>query len=305
MALQTLDIGNNFASNLAKNFDCYGIQLKVNDVYKFSYDKSLWKLEINNVETDEFYIYAMCESSLVTGINYTDFVLKFYSSVIENIESIPSINLKITAPVINTTTNEIIQNTLQYSLNKHLGCYMKSPHPSTGTFSGVYGSHIYDASYTSDFYDHAPQFDYYDFSCRETQDGTFEVLIGVVDEYSLNSNFTSYTISVPVTMLDDDSISTFGNTFTTNSLGKQSVKCLEGTIKHIKFQGYDSNSITHDFYADLYFPIGEESRELITNYDDQFKLQYVRAISCQDGSISGSLTLPNDYAPYRIYVVFE
>ena len=30
---------------------------------------------------------------------------------------------------------------------------MKSPHPSTGTFSGVYGSHIYDASYTSDFYD--------------------------------------------------------------------------------------------------------------------------------------------------------
>ena len=24
MALQTLDIGNNFASNLAKNFDCYG-----------------------------------------------------------------------------------------------------------------------------------------------------------------------------------------------------------------------------------------------------------------------------------------
>ena len=73
MALQTLDIGNNFASNLAKNFDCYGIQLKVNDVYKFSYDKSLWKLEINNVETDEFYIYAMCESSLVTGINYTDF----------------------------------------------------------------------------------------------------------------------------------------------------------------------------------------------------------------------------------------
>ena len=41
MALQTLDIGNNFASNLAKNFDCYGIQLKVNDVYKFSYDKRM------------------------------------------------------------------------------------------------------------------------------------------------------------------------------------------------------------------------------------------------------------------------
>ena len=39
------------------------------------------------------------------------------------------------------------------------------------------------------------------------------------------------------------------------------------------------------FCADLYFPAGEENRELITDCDSQFKLQYIRVVYCQDGSI--------------------
>ena len=108
-------------------------------------------------------------------------------------------------------------------------------------------------------------------------------------------------------MLNDDSINKFGDTIVTNSLGKKSIKSLMGTIKYIKIKTYSHDTQQrNEYYADLYFPAGEENRELITDCDSQFKLQYIRVVYCQDGSISGSLALPiMDNTVYDVYVVFE
>ena len=80
-----------------------------------------------------------------------------------------------------------------------------------------------------------------------------------------------------------------------------------GTIKCIKIKARNnSTQETNEFLGDLYFVTGEENRDLITDVDKQFKLQYIRVVYCQDGSISGSVALPiNENTVYDVYVVFE
>lgn len=65
MALQNLNIGNNFSSKFSKNHYCnYGIDFHVNQPYEFSRDKSLWKLKINNIETSLFEIYKFNDGNI-------------------------------------------------------------------------------------------------------------------------------------------------------------------------------------------------------------------------------------------------
>lgn len=309
MALQTLNIGNNFSSEFSKYHHCnYGIDFHVNQPYEFSYDKSLWKLKINNIETNLFKIYKFSNGNIS---------IYFEESLIQNLKLESEIAIEISVPVINSS-NEVTINVVKYNLKQNLGVYNGyHHHPMTGTFSCIYNGTPFTAD-TDAFYDHSPSSDYYNLSYYKFEDGTTDVFLTGMDKsnfeiYDKDSHTTNYcdymthTISLPVAMLNDDSINKFGDTIVTNSLGKKSIKSLMGTIKYIKIKTYSHDTQQrNEYYADLYFPAGEENRELITDCDSQFKLQYIRVVYCQDGSISGSLALPiMDNTVYDVYVVFE
>lgn len=187
----------------------------------------------------------------------------------------------------------------------------------TGSFSCTYNGTPFTAEADA-FYDHSPSADYYNVNYTKSEDGTIDVYVTGMDKASFEiydqdtqttkyCDYATHSISLPVAMLDDNSINKFGDTIVTNSLGKKSIKSLMGTIKCIKIKTINNKTQEqHEFLADLYFPAGEENRDLITDSDKQFKLQYIRVVYCQDGSISGSLALPMmENTVYNVYVVFE
>ena len=308
MALKNLNIGNNFSSEFSKLHNSnYGIDFHVNQPYKFSYDKSLWKLKINDAETSLFKIYKFSDDNIS---------IVFEENLIQNLKLESEIAIEVSVPVINS--NKVTVNVIKYNLKQNLGVYNgRNLRKMTGTFSCTYNG----TSFTADvdaFYDHSPSTDYYNVNYTKSEDGTTDVYVTGMDKasfeiYDQDSQTTKYcdyatsTISLPVAMLDDSSINKFGDTIVTNSLGKKSIKTLMGTIKYIKIKTLNhSTQEQKEFHADLYFPTGEENRTLITDSDSQFKLQYIRVVYCQDGSISGSLALPMmENTVYNVYVVFE
>lgn len=308
MALQNLSIGNNFSSKFSRYRYCnYGINFNVNKPYEFSRDKSLWKLKIDNTETNLFEIYRFNDSNVS---------ICFKEDLIQSLKAESEVTIEISVPVINS--DKVTVNTVKYNLKPNVGVYNgRKLRLMTGAFSCTYNGTPFTAD-TDAFYDHSPSSNYYDLSCNKLEDGTTEVFLASMDKASFEihdqdtnttkcCDYATHTISLPVAMLDDNSINKFGDTIVTNSLGKQSIKSLMGTIKCIKIKTLNNKTQeTNEFLADLYFPTGEENRELITNGDKQFKLQYIRVVYCQDGSISGSATLPMmENTVYNAYVVFE
>lgn len=308
MALQNLSIGNNFSSEFSKFHYCnYGIDFHVNQPYEFSRDKSLWKLKINNVETNLFEIYKFNDGNIS---------ICFKEDLIQNLKAESEVTIEASVPVINS--NKVTINVVKYNLKQSLGVYNgRNLRKMTGSFSCTYNGTPFTAEADA-FYDHSPSADYYDVNYTKSEDGTTDVYVTGMDKasfeiYDQDTQTTKYcdyatsTISLPVAMLDNSSISKFGDTIVTNSLGKKSIKTLMGTIKYIKIKILNHNTQeTNEFHADLYFPTGEENRDLITDGDSQFKLQYIRVVYCQDGSISGSLALPMmENTLYNVYVVFE
>lgn len=308
MAFKNLNIGNNFSSEFSKYHNCnYGIDFHTSQPYEFSYDKNLWKLKINNVETNLFKIYKF---------NSDNISIYFEEDLIQNLKSESEVIIEVSVPVINS--NKVTVNVVTYNLKQNLGVYNgRNLHKMTGAFSCTYNGTPFTAD-TDAFHDHSPSSDYYEVKCTKFEDGTTDVYVTGMDKadfeiYDQDSHTTKYcdyatsTFSLPVAMLDDNSINKFGDTIVTNSLGKKSIKTLMGTVKYIKIKTINHSSQgQNEFLADLYFPSGEENRNLITDGDKQFKLQYIRVIYCQDGSISGSLALPMmENTLYNIYVVFE
>lgn len=308
MALQNLSIGNNFSSEFSRFHYCnYGINFRTNQPYKFSRDKSLWKLKIDNIETNLFDIYRFNDDNIS---------ICFKEDLIQNLKAESEVAIEVSVPVINS--DKVTVNTVKYNLKPNVGVYNgRKLHLMTGAFSCTYNGTPFTAD-TDAFYDHSPSSNYYDLSCNKLEDGTTEVFLAGMDKASFeihdqDTHTTKYcdyatsTISLPVAMLDDNSINKFGDTIVTNSLGKQSIKSLMGTVKYVKITALNqSTQETNEFFADLYFPAGEENRDLITDSDKQFKLQYIRIVYCQDGSISGSVALPiKENTVYRAYVVFE
>ena len=275
MALQNLSIGNNFSSKFSRFHYCnYGINFRTNQPYKFSRDKSLWKLKIDNIETNLFDVYRFNDDNVF---------ICFKEDLIQNLKAESEVAIEVSVPVINS--DKVTVNTVKYNLKPNVGVYNgRNLRLMTGSFSCVYNGTPFTAD-TDAFYDHSPSSNYYDLSCNKLEDGTTEVFLAGMDKasfeiYDQDTHTTKYcdyatnTISLPVAMLDDNSINKFGDTIVTNSLGKQSVKSLMGTIKYIKITTLNqSTQETNEFFADLYFPSGEENRDLITDGDKQFKLQ--------------------------------
>lgn len=308
MAFKNLNIGNNFSSEFSRFHYCnYGINFRTNQPYEFSRDKSLWKLKIDNSETNLFDVYRFNDSNIS---------ICFKEDLIQNLKSESEVIIEVSVPVINS--NKVTVNVVTYNLKQNLGVYNgRNLHKMTGAFSCTYNGTPFTAD-TDAFHDHSPSSDYYEVKCTKFEDGTTDVYVTGMDKadfeiYDQDSHTTKYcdyatsTISLPVAMLDDNSINKFGDTIVTNSLGKKSIKTLMGTVKYIKIKTINHSSQgQNEFLADLYFPTGEENRDLITDGDKQFKLQYIRVVYCQDGSISGSLALPMmENTLYNIYVVFE
>lgn len=308
MALQNLSIGNNFSSKFSRYHYCnYGINFRTNQPYEFSRDKNLWKLKIDNIETNLFDVYRFNDGNVS---------ICFKEDLIQSLKAESEVAIEISVPVINS--DKVTVNTVKYSIKPNLGVYNgRKLHLMTGAFSCTYNGTPFTADIDA-FYDHSPSSNYYDLSCNKLEDGTTEVFLAGMDKasfeiYDKDTHTTKYcdyatsTISLPVAMLDDNSINKFGDTIVTNSLGKQSIKSLMGTVKCVKIKARNqSTQEQNEFLGDLYFVTGEENRDLITDGDKQFKLQYIRVVYCQDGSISGSVALPiNENIVYDVYVVFE
>lgn len=308
MAFKNLNIGNNFSSEFSKYHNCnYGIDFHTSQPYEFSRDKSLWKLKINNVETSLFEIYKFNDGNIS---------ICFKENLIQNLKAESEVTIEVSVPVINS--NKVTVNVVKYNLKQSLGVYNgRNLRKMTGSFSCTYNGTPFTAEADA-FYDHSPSADYYNVNYTKSEDGTIDVYVTGMDKASFEiydqdtqttkyCDYATHSISLPVAMLDDNSINKFGDTIVTNSLGKKSIKSLMGTIKCIKIKTINNKTQEqHEFLADLYFPAGEENRDLITDSDKQFKLQYIRVVYCQDGSISGSLALPMmENTVYNVYVVFE